>query len=107
MKMAMNLGVALIALPLAAPALAQEPQAMELAKKNQCLTCHSLDQKMVGPAWRDVAKKYAGDPEAEAKLIVKVKKGGSGVWGTVPMPPNVTVKDADIKTMVQYVLSLK
>ena len=107
MKMAIIIGAVLIAPPLAAPVLAQEPQAMELAKKNQCLTCHSLDQKLVGPAWRDVAKKYAGDAEAEARLIVKVKKGGSGVWGTVPMPPNVTVKDADIKTLVQYVLSLK
>jgi cytochrome c len=79
----------------------------ELAKKSGCLVCHEVDKKLVGPAYRDVAAKYAGDKTAEAKLIEKVKKGGSGVWGGVPMPPNSLVKDADIKTLVQWVLSLK
>jgi len=91
----------------AVPALAEDQAALELAKKDGCLACHALDKKLVGPSWTEVGKKYAGDAGAEAKLIAKVKKGGSGVWGTVPMPPNVTVKDADIKTLVQYVLSLK
>src|SRR5205809_7678423 len=91
----------------AVPALAEDQAALELAKKDGCLACHALDKKLVGPSWTEVGKKYAGDAGAEAKLIAKVKKGGSGVWGTVPMPPNVTVKDADIKTPVQYVLSLK
>jgi cytochrome c len=86
---------------------ATEAEAMDIAKKNGCLACHQLDKKMVGPAWKDVGKKYAGDAEAEAKLLVKVKKGGKGVWGEVPMPPNATVKEADIKTLVQYVLTLK
>jgi cytochrome c len=71
------------------------------------MACHALDKKLVGPAWIDVAKKYAGDPEAEARLVAKVKKGGSGVWGQIPMPPNVTAKDADIKAIVHYLLSLK
>ena len=88
---------------LAAPALANE----ELAKKNACTACHAIDKKLVGPAYKEVAKKYAGDATAEAKLIDKVKKGGVGVWGQVPMPPNASVKDEDIKTLVKWVLSLK
>lgn len=91
----------------AVPALAEDQVALDLAKKSGCLACHSLDKKLVGPAWIEVGRKYAGDAGAEAKLVAKVKKGGAGVWGTVPMPPNVTVKDADIKALVQYALSLK
>jgi cytochrome c len=78
-----------------------------LAKKSGCLVCHDVDKKLVGPAYKDVAAKYAGDKTAEAKLIEKVKKGGSGVWGGVPMPPNALVSDKDIKTLVQWILSLK
>lgn len=81
--------------------------AEDMLKKNACTACHAIDKKMVGPAYKDVAAKYRGQKDAEAKLIDKVKKGGTGVWGSVPMPPNSAVKDADIKTMVQYVLSLK
>lgn len=81
--------------------------AMALAQKNGCLACHALDKKLVGPAWNEVGKKYAGDATAAAQLAVKVKKGTKGTWGPIPMPPNVTVKDADIKTMVEFVLSLK
>jgi cytochrome c len=77
----------------------------DLAKKSNCLACHTADKKLVGPAYQDVAKKYAGDKTAEAKLIEKVKKGGAGVWGTVPMPPNANVKDEDIKTLVKWVLA--
>ena len=87
----------------AMPALANE----ELAKKNACTACHAVDKKLVGPAFKDVAKKYAGDKGAEAKLVEKVKKGGSGVWGQVPMPPNSSVKDEDVKTLVKWILSLK
>ena len=87
----------------AAPALANE----ELAKKNACTACHSIDKKLVGPAYKDVAKKYAGNAKAEAMLIEKVKKGGTGVWGQIPMPPNANVKDEDVKTLVKWVLSLK
>ena len=78
-----------------------------LAKKYNCLTCHSIDRQVVGPAYKAVAKKYAGQAGVEAKLIAKVKNGGAGVWGPTPMPPNATVSDADLKTLVRWVLSLK
>ncbi|HTY03524.1 MAG TPA: c-type cytochrome [Rhodocyclaceae bacterium] len=78
----------------------------DLAKKSNCFACHTVDKKLVGPAYRDVAKKYAGDKGAEARLVEKVKKGGSGVWGTIPMPPNSpAVKDEDIKTLVKWILA--
>ena len=81
--------------------------AKALAQKSGCLACHSVDQKVLGPAYKDVAAKYKGDKTAEAKLVEKVKKGGSGVWGPMPMPPNSPqVKDADIKTVVEWILSL-
>lgn len=93
---------------LAAPAFAADQAAvMELAKKNSCLACHSLDKKMVGPAWNDIGKKYAGDPAAAEQLALNVKKGSKGTWGPVPMPPNATVKAADIKTLVEFILTLK
>ena len=77
-----------------------------LAQKSGCLACHAVDKKIIGPAYKDVAAKYKGDKTAEAKLIEKVKKGGSGVWGPMPMPANSPqVKDEDIKTLVQWVLS--
>jgi cytochrome c len=78
-----------------------------LAKKHNCLTCHAVDKKVIGPSYQDVAAKYKGDAGAEAKLIAKVKNGGSGAWGQIPMPPNATVPDADIKTLVKWVLSTK
>ena len=87
----------------ALPATANE----ELAKKNACTACHAIDKKVVGPAFKEVAAKYRTDKGAEAKLIDKVKKGGVGVWGQVPMPPNATVKDEDIKALVKWILSLK
>lgn len=78
-----------------------------LAQKNGCLACHGVDKKILGPAYKDVAAKYKGNKEAEAKLIDKVKKGGSGVWGPMPMPANSPkVSDDDIKTLVEWVLSL-
>ena len=80
----------------------------ELAKKYMCTACHVVKgPKTIGPAYSDVAKKYAGQKDAEAKLVDKVKKGGQGVWGQVPMPPNGTVPDADVKTLVKWVLSIK
>ena len=78
----------------------------ELAEKSACMACHSVDKKLVGPGFKEVAAKYKGDKTAEAKLIEKVKKGGSGVWGQVPMPPNSTVKDEDVKTLVKWVLAM-
>ena len=79
----------------------------ELAKKSGCLACHKVDAKLVGPSYKEVAAKYKADKGAEAKLIEKVKKGGMGVWGPVPMPPNAAVKDEDIKTLVKWVLATK
>jgi cytochrome c len=79
----------------------------ELLKKNACTACHANDKKMVGPAYKDVANKYRGQADAAAKLADKVKKGGSGVWGSVPMPPNAAVSDADLKTMIAYILAMK
>jgi cytochrome c len=85
----------------ATPAFADEA----LAKKHNCMACHTVDKKLVGPAYKDVAAKYKGQNVA-AKLEEKVKKGGSGVWGPVPMPPNAAVPDADVKKLVAWVLSL-
>lgn len=87
----------------ATPALADEA----LAKKSACTACHAIDKKLVGPAYKEVAKKYAGNKGAEAMLFDKVKKGGKGTWGEVPMPPNPNVKDEDVKTLIKWVLSLK
>jgi len=78
-----------------------------LMKKDGCAACHSVDKKIVGPAYQEVAAKYKGDAGAAAKLIKKVKEGGSGVWGPVPMPPNATTPDADIKNLVDWILTLK
>lgn len=78
-----------------------------LAKKHACIACHAVDKKLVGPAYMDVAKKYKGDAGAAAKLEAKVAKGGSGVWGAMPMPPNAPkVPEADIKELVKWVLAL-
>ena len=79
-----------------------------LARSNGCTACHSIDHKIVGPAWKDVSKKYKGVAGAEAKLIAKVSKGGSGVWGKMPMPPidPSGKKQDDIKQLVQFILSL-
>jgi cytochrome c len=86
----------------AGPAFADEA----LAKKHNCLACHQVDKKSVGPAYKDIAKKYKGQNAAAASLAGKVKKGGSGVWGPVPMPPNAAVPDADVKKLVDWILKL-
>ena len=98
---------AALALTIAAGAVLSLPAqaSEELAKKYMCLTCHTVDKKLVGPAYHDVAEKYKGDKGAEAKLVDKVKKGGVGVWGQIPMPPNDKVPDADLKALVKWVLS--
>ena len=87
------------------PALAQAD--LQLAKAKNCLACHSVDKKLVGPAYKDVAAKYAGQKDAVAKLEAKVMKGGSGVWGPVPMPANPQVNAEEAKKLVAWVLSLK
>jgi cytochrome c len=85
------------------PALADQA----LATSKNCMACHAIDKKLVGPAYKDVAAKYAGDKSAPAKLAAKIMKGGSGVWGPVPMPANPQVNDAEAKKLVAWVLSLK
>lgn len=86
-----------------APAFAQ----LELAQKKNCMACHAVDKKVLGPAYKDVAAKYAGQKDAVDKLAAKVMKGGSGVWGNIPMPANPQVTDAEAKQLVQWILSLK
>jgi cytochrome c len=81
--------------------------AEDLMKKDGCAACHAIDKKIVGPAYQDVAAKYKGDASAAAKLADKVKKGGVGAWGQIPMPPNAQVSDADIKSLVGWILTLK
>ena len=78
-----------------------------LAQKNACMSCHGVDKKIVGPAFKEIAKKYAGDKTAEAKLVAKVKTGGKGVWGEIPMPPNPQVKPEDAQKIVAWILSQK
>ena len=80
-------------------------KAQDIASKNACMGCHQVDKKLVGPSFKDVAAKYKGDKGALAKLTAKVKNGGAGVWGPVPMPANAGVSDADIKTVVEWVLA--
>jgi cytochrome c len=85
------------------PAMADEA----LAKAKNCMACHAVANKLVGPAYKDVAKKYAGDKTAVDKLAAKIIKGGSGVWGAVPMPANPQVSEADAKKLATWVLSQK
>lgn len=92
-----------IALSIAAPAFADQA----LAQAKNCLSCHSIERKIVGPAYKDVAKKYAGQKDAADKLTVKIMKGGSGVWGVVPMPVNSQVNEAEARKLANWVLSLK
>ena len=87
----------------AMPALADEA----LAKSKNCMACHAVDKKLVGPAYKDIAAKYAGDKSAADKLAAKIQKGGSGVWGAIPMPANPQVNDADAKKLAAWVLSTK
>ena len=79
----------------------------ELAKAKNCMACHAVANKLVGPAYKDVAAKYAGQKDAEAKLVSKVLKGGSGAWGAVPMPANPQVSEAEAKTLVKWILATK
>ena len=80
---------------------------LALAQKNACTACHAVDKKLVGPSYKDVAKKYAGDAKAVDMLAGKIVKGGSGVWGAIPMPANTQVSDAEAKKLAAWVLSQK
>ena len=92
-----------VAVSVTAPALANEA----LAKAKNCLACHTVATKLVGPAYKDVAAKYAGQKDAADKLATKVMKGGTGAWGPIPMPANPQVNAAEAKTLVTWILSLK
>ena len=88
---------------LATPAMADQA----LATSKNCMTCHTVDQKVVGPAYKDVARKYAGQKDANAQLVTKVMKGGSGVWGAIRMPANTQVNEAEARKLVDWILALK
>ena len=92
-----------LSVAVATPALAD----LALAKAKNCMACHAVDKKLVGPAYKDVAAKYAGQKDAVDKLAVKIMKGGSGVWGPVPMPANTQVSEAEARQLAPWVLSLK
>jgi cytochrome c len=93
----------LTATTLAAPALADQA----LATAKNCMACHAVDKKLVGPSYKDVATKYAGQKDAVDKLAVKIVKGGSGVWGPVPMPANTQVSEAEAKKLAAWVMATK
>ncbi|WP_124949753.1 c-type cytochrome [Sulfuriferula thiophila] len=106
MKLIIN-AAAIALVMVASQASAADNTGLSLAQKNACMTCHSVDKKIVGPAYKDVAAKYKGDKTAEAHLMDKVKKGGAGVWGQIPMPPNPQVKDEDLRVIVKWILALQ
>ena len=83
------------------PALAD----MALATTKNCMACHAVDKKLVGPSYKDIATKYAGQADAADKLANKVVKGGSGAWGPVPMPANAQINDADAKKLVNWIMA--
>ena len=95
------------ALTLTAAAIAPAMADQALATAKNCMACHAVDKKLVGPSYKEVAKKYAGDKTAADKLATKIMKGGSGVWGAVPMPANPQVNEAEAKKLVAWVLSQK
>ena len=78
---------------------------LALAQKNACMACHAVDKKLVGPAYQEVAKKYAGQADAQAQLAKSIKAGGSGKWGAVPMPPQAALSDADANTLAAWILA--
>ena len=95
--------IAAVAAVVAGPAFASQ----DLATKKNCMACHAVDKKLVGPAYKEVAAKYAGQKDAAAKLAEKIQKGGVGAWGQVPMPANPQVSADEAKTLAAWVLSVK
>ena len=102
MNLLLTLTVAVAVATTVAPALASP----DLAQKKNCMACHAVDKKLVGPSYKDVAAKYSGQKDAVDKLAQKIMKGGSGVWGAIPMPANPQVSEAEAKQLAQWVLSL-
>jgi cytochrome c len=108
MKTIVTVFTAVAMAALAANAQATDAKAAEaLAQQSGCLACHTVDKKLVGPSYKQIADRYRNDKGAEANLFKKVKEGGKGTWGDIPMTPNAHVKDQDIKTLVQWILSIK
>jgi cytochrome c len=103
MKLFPALALVAAAATVSAPAMADEA----LAKAKNCLACHAVDKKVLGPAYKDVAAKYAGQKDAADQLAAKIIKGGVGVWGQIPMPANAQVNEAESKKLVAWILSLK
>ncbi len=95
--------IAALAAVVAAPAFANA----DLAQKKSCMACHALDKKLVGPAYKEVAAKYAGQKDAVAKLAEKIQKGGTGVWGQIPMPANPAVSADEATQLATWVMSIK
>jgi cytochrome c len=79
----------------------------DLAKAKNCMACHSVQTKLVGPAFKDVASKYAGQKGIDDKLVAKIIKGGSGSWGAIPMPANPQVSDAEAKVLAKWIMAQK
>jgi cytochrome c len=99
-RLSATVAAAVVLAAAAAPAWASA----DLAKKHACMACHAVDKKLVGPSYADVAKKYAGQADAEAKLAASIKAGGSGKWGPVPMPPQAQLSDGDLKALTAWIL---
>lgn len=99
------LPLAVLGLAIALPARGDPPTA--LAQKYACFTCHAVDQKLIGPSWKAIAQRYRGQKGAEQTLIAKIRTGSVGAWGSEAMPPNPAPSDADLKELVDYILSVK
>jgi len=97
----------LVTMAIAVAATSAMADGLTLAKSNNCLACHAINQKLVGPAYKDVASKYAGRKDAVEYLAKKIKSGGSGVWGVIPMPAMAQLSDAQATELAQWVLSTK
>jgi len=80
-------------------------EVQQILTKNACLACHAVDTKMIGPAYREVAEKYADDPDAADTIAEHIKNGSSGIWGAVPMPPNPGISDEEVEKVVEWVLA--
>lgn len=98
-------GAVLAACVLPAQAAPDAAAALSIVQKNKCVSCHAVDSQAVGPAYREIAKKYHGDATAPDKLFAKVRNGGAFVWGEVPMPPNPGISDADLRTVIAWILA--
>jgi len=98
-------GVVIVGVFASAASAADTPRGLAIARGNACMGCHAVDRKLVGPSFQQVAEKYKGNAGAPATLARKVKDGGSGVWGAIPMPAHPAMSDADIRTVVDWVLA--